>query len=138
MNACFGDTSYFLALLASGDENHAAARAWTDRSRNPIVTTEYVVLEVGNYLSPPPSRAIFGALLRALRSDPRITIVPASSELLRRGSELYLDRSDKSWSLTDCISFVVMGDTTLTVALTTDHHFEQAGFKALLRQTTAE
>jgi uncharacterized protein len=43
-----------------------------------------------------------------------------------------LSRRDKEWSLTDCISFVVMKERGLTEALTADHHFEQAGFKALL------
>jgi predicted nucleic acid-binding protein len=40
---------------------------------------------------------------------------------------------DKEWSLVDCISFVVMTDRKLTDALTGDHHFEQAGFNALLK-----
>ena len=51
-----------------------------------------------------------------------------------RGFDLYARRPDKSWSLTDCISFVVMTDRGLTEALTGDHHFEQAGFRALLRE----
>lgn len=53
--------------------------------------------------------------------------------LWRRGLGLYAARPDKAWSLTDCISFVVMTDRGLTEALTGDHHFEQAGFRALLR-----
>jgi predicted nucleic acid-binding protein len=44
----------------------------------------------------------------------------------------YESRPDKAWSLTDCISFVVMNQHGLTEALTGDHHFEQAGFTALL------
>jgi predicted nucleic acid-binding protein len=43
-------------------------------------------------------------------------------------------RPDKWWSLTDCISFIVMQQEGLTEALTTDHHFEQAGFKILLKK----
>ncbi len=42
-------------------------------------------------------------------------------------------RLDKDWSLTDCISFAVMQERSLTEALTSDHHFEQAGFTALLK-----
>jgi len=53
--------------------------------------------------------------------------------LFDRGCELYISRSDKEWSLTDCISFVVMRREELTDALTADRHFEQAGFSALLR-----
>ena len=47
---------------------------------------------------------------------------------------MHKERSDKSWSLTDCISFVVMGEHGITDALTGDRHFEQAGFRALLRE----
>ncbi len=58
--------------------------------------------------------------------------MPVSESLLRRGIELYRDRPDKHWSLTDCISFVAMRDHGVTVALTADRHFVQAGFAALL------
>jgi len=46
--------------------------------------------------------------------------------------ELYRERPDKNWSLTDCLSFVVMERRRVTEALTTGHHFEQAGLKALM------
>ena len=60
-------------------------------------------------------------------------IIPATADLFDRGVQLYAERADKEWSLTDCISFVVMADEGLADALTGDHHFEQAGFKALLK-----
>jgi predicted nucleic acid-binding protein len=62
-----------------------------------------------------------------------VAIVASSRELFRRGFDLYADRPDKEWSLTDCISFVVMTDRRITDALTGDHHFEQAGFVAILK-----
>jgi hypothetical protein len=58
--------------------------------------------------------------------------MPSSNELFAAGVELYATRPDKEWSLTDCISFVVMEREGLTDALTGDRHFEQAGFKVLL------
>lgn len=58
--------------------------------------------------------------------------MPASRALLEEGISLYAARPDKDWSVTDCISFVVMRDEGMTHALTGDRHFEQAGFKALL------
>lgn len=61
-----------------------------------------------------------------------MTIVPATQELFDRGFAIYSSRPDKAWSLTDCISFVVMEEHGLTEALTGDCHFEQAGFVALL------
>lgn len=132
MNVCFGDTSYFLALLIPGDANHAAAHAWAARSRNPIVTTEFVVVEVANFLSPPGTRGLLAGFLQALHSDVRLTLLAASSDQLSQGCDLYLARRDKSWSLTDCISFEIMRQRNITDALTADRHFEQAGFTILL------
>ena len=60
-------------------------------------------------------------------------ILPAETTLWERGLSLYLQRRDKDWSLTDCISFAAMQEEGLTEALTGDHHFEQAGFTVLLR-----
>jgi predicted nucleic acid-binding protein len=64
--------------------------------------------------------------------DARIEVVPATDELFRRGVELYRQRPDKDWPLTDCLSFVAMDDHQVTDALTGDAHFHQAGFAALL------
>jgi uncharacterized protein len=51
-----------------------------------------------------------------------------------RASKLFAERSDKGWSLTDCISIALMQERGLTQALTTDRHFEQAGFNVLLKR----
>jgi predicted nucleic acid-binding protein len=72
------------------------------------------------------------ALIDRLRSDPSLTIVPTSELLFGRGLQLYSARQDKEWSLTDCISFIVMEEYGIHDALTGDHHFEQAGFHAVL------
>ena len=58
-------------------------------------------------------------------------------ELYRRAFELFTDRPDKDWSLTDCASFVVMEERQIRGALTPDEHFIQAGFWALMREPTA-
>ena len=97
MNTGFADTSYFLALLIPADVNHAAARRWAETHGIPLITSEYVLVEVGNYLSPVPARRLFGQFRRALLSDSRMAVVPASSDLLARGSELYETRLDKPW-----------------------------------------
>jgi predicted nucleic acid-binding protein len=67
-----------------------------------------------------------------LQNDPNTVIVEASHDSFVRGVELFAARPDKSWSLTDCTSFVVMEDHGIREALTGDHHFEQAGYVALL------
>lgn len=57
-----------------------------------------------------------------------------TEELYRRGFDLFRNRMDKEWGLTDCISFIIMEDFGIKKALTTDEHFLQNGFKALLRE----
>jgi predicted nucleic acid-binding protein len=66
-----------------------------------------------------------------IRQDARIDVVPHSGELSLAAFRLFTDRTDKDWSLTDCLSFVVMGRRGIMEALTADHHFEQAGFEAV-------
>jgi len=98
------------------------------------VTTEWILTELADGLSGVSDRQAFIDFHSALRGDAAVKIIPSNSELFAAGVELYAERSDKEWSLTDCISFVVMKRDGLTDALTGDHHFEQAGFRALLRR----
>jgi predicted nucleic acid-binding protein len=63
----------------------------------------------------------------------KVEIVPSTSDLFRRGADFFSARPDNEWSLTDCISFVVMNEPAINDALTKDHHFEQAGFRILLK-----
>jgi type I restriction enzyme R subunit len=65
--------------------------------------------------------------------NPNITVVPQTRDLFRRAVDRYENRGDKEWSLTDCASFLVMEELGIKEALAHDHHFEQAGFTALLR-----
>lgn len=69
----------------------------------------------------------------ALERDPQVEIVLITDELYREAMALFCSRLDKDWGLIDCLSFIVMKERGLSDALTTDEHFEQAGFLALLR-----
>lgn len=129
----FVDTSYFLALLNSQDEFHQQAMSLADQIDSKLVTTEAVLTEIGNALAKPQWRELAVDTLNDLRDDDDVEILSISPELFSKALKFYSSRMDKEWGLTDCISFVVMKNRKLTVALTTDHHFEQAGFKALLR-----
>jgi predicted nucleic acid-binding protein len=60
-------------------------------------------------------------------------VIGHDERLYDAGIELYRLRPDKDWSLTDCISFVVMAKRGISAALPADRHFEQAGFTALLK-----
>lgn len=131
MNALFADTFFYLALLQDADPAHKQALA-ESRSNRRIVTTEFILLELGNACARAEDHSDFLALVEGMRASPRITIVPLDSELLNRGFQRMAERPDKDWSLTDCISFLVMEDMQLTEALTGDSHFAQAGFKVIL------
>jgi len=133
MSRVFADTSYFLALLNPSDELHQHALQRTGELQDSIVTTEWVLTEVANFLRSPENRPLFLALLDDLRDAPRAKIERASGDSFDKGVALYRERKDKEWSLTDCISFVVMRENKIKEALTGDHHFEQAGFVVLLK-----
>jgi uncharacterized protein len=132
MTPVFADTSFLLALLGRADQRHKQAVAWSRALHRPLLTTEYIVLEVGNNLIRGADRALFVEFFARLRADRRTEVVPASAEWLNAGVNLFTARPDQTWSLTDCISFSVMTQRKLTDALTADRHFEQAGFRALL------
>ena len=133
MTPVFADTLYYLALFSRDDSWHEAAVGWSQQHARPVVLTEFVLIEVGSAFSRGRARVRFVELVRSLRSDSTTTIVAASSDLFDRGLQLFSERGDKDWSLTDCISFVVMRDRGITEAITADHHFEQAGFTILLK-----
>ena len=133
MTAVFGDTSFFVALINSRDQHHQRALHLNASLAAPMVTTAWVLLEFANGIAKSQSRRDFGGTLNKLRSQPDAEIIPPDQALFDRGCELYISRPDKEWSLTDCISFVVMRERGITDALTNDHHFEQAGFRILLK-----
>ena len=133
MARCFADTSYYIAPVNPDDETHELALNLTSEFEGEIVTTGWVLNELANHLVRPPNRALFLDMLAQMRADPSVTIVPMTQETFDRGLALYAERLDKSWSVTDCISFLVMEELTIADALTSDHHFEQAGFKVLLK-----
>ncbi len=133
MKAVFADTSFYLAVLNPRDLAHAKAMQVGDRIERPVLLSDFILLELGNALSGAGQRELFSRLVSHLRSHPNVRIIPASRELLDRGLALFSRRADKEWSLTDCTSFLLMQEEGLTEALTADHHFEQAGFEALLR-----
>lgn len=133
----FADTGFFIAQLKPRDELHRRARDWVlwiARNQTQILTTEFVLIELGDALSAPADRAKYHAALSQLLGTKQIEIVAASPDWFQKGIALHKARPDKEWSLTDCLSFVVMQERGVARALAYDHHFEQAGFEALLRR----
>jgi uncharacterized protein len=132
MNAVFADTFYYLALANEHDTAHAKAVGLSHSLPIRLITTAWVLTEVADAMASPGQRLIFLNMLEGLQQDSGVTIIPPTEEWFDRGINLYARRPDKAWSLTDCISFVVMRQYGLSDALTGDRHFEQAGFRALL------
>jgi len=132
MKTVFADTSYYLALLHTDDARHMEAIGFSREASLRTVTTAWVLTEVANALSRASYRNAFVTMFQSLRFNPFVSIIPPSQEVFDLGLDLYAQRPDKDWSLTDCISFIVMQRHGLTDALTGDRHFQQAGFKALL------
>lgn len=130
----FLDTAFLLALWFTNDENHERAMRLYDTLPKDYVTTEYVLVEFLDATSKTSSRQVGLMTVKAIRADHRFFVVPASTELLEDGMSLYGERPDKEWGITDCISFVLMRRHALNEALTADRHFQQAGFRALLRE----
>lgn len=132
--ALFVDTVYWLALMNPNDTWHRRALDWAALISEPLVTTDAVLTEVADAFCRVDRRRWAVEAIRNIQADPEITSVPGGSDLFTRALDLYASRPDKDWSLTDCISFVVMNDQGLERALTADLHFVQAGFQALLRE----
>lgn len=133
MSRVFADTHFYIAILSRGDAAHTQAkRLFSQGGFTEVVTTAGVLLELADGMSGVRERERCARFIARLRAS-ETKVIPLSDRLIERGLLLYAERLDKEWSLTDCISFVVMADEGLTEALTGDKHFEQAGFAALLK-----
>ncbi len=132
MNSIFADTSFYIGLAGARDQYHPSARRILSTHLGGYVTTTAVLLEVGNFLAARQSRAEFTRLMRILTSSGQVEIVAIDDALWSRGLELYAARTDKDWSLTDCLSFLVMDRKKIREAATSDRHFQQAGFEVLM------
>jgi hypothetical protein len=130
------DTPYFVALLDPRDNLHRRAEALTRtlaEEEAKMLTTDAIVLELGNYFARGPLRPHAARWIAALRADAGWDIVALERGLLARAEARYRDHLDKNWSLTDCHSMELMRDRRMRDVATSDVGFEQAGFRCLLR-----
>ena len=119
MNAAFLDTGYLIALAMAQDEHHAAAHThWSGvlERNSSLVTTSYVFAEVVTFLNRRGHHAKAMEVGDALLGSREIECVAVDERLFLEGWQLLRGHADKRWSLTDCISFVVMRELELTVA----------------------
>jgi len=131
----FLDTSFIVALENRKDPHHHRAKE-LDREllgEGCLSLLHWgILLKIGDGYARVDRRAKAFDLIDRLLNEERYRIVPLTEELVQQGLELYRQRPDKDWGLTDCISFVLMNAERVVEALTADNHFRQAGFKALL------
>ncbi|HEY7219962.1 MAG TPA: PIN domain-containing protein [Candidatus Binatia bacterium] len=130
------DAAYYIAMLNPQDDLHDRAMSVSRSLGDCIfVTTEMILTEVLNYFAERGAmpRQLAANFVQQIRQDPNTRVVPQTSAQFEDALELYRSRPDKEWSHTDCASFRVMEQEDIAEALTYDRHFEQAGFKALLR-----
>jgi uncharacterized protein len=136
MNAVFADTFYWIALTNVQDLAHEKAKSFT-RATNPtkICTTEEVLIEYLNYFAGwgPRFRQQAATNVQNMVDSETVRIIPQTTVSFREGFSLYRSRLDKGYSLTDCVSMQTMRSEGIIDALTNDAHFEQDGFRALLR-----
>ena len=135
MRSVFADAFHYLAVLLPTDDLHASAmRVARSLDDAHVVTTDPVLTEVLAYVSErgPVARTKAVAMIDALRDDAAVTIVRQTPELFDAGLNLYRRRTDKGYSLTDCMSMIVCQQFDVRDVLTHDRHFEQEGFTILL------
>lgn len=128
----FLDTSGLLCFFDEKDSRHTAAVRLV-KSSNLFVTSNYVLAEFAPLCQTRKlNRENTLEFIRVLKKNPLIEVVWIDENLHQRGFELSEQRLDKSYSLCDAVSFVIMREREIAEALTTDKHFEQEGFIKLL------
>jgi len=132
INKIFIDTLFVVALINKCDQYHEIAERLSEYYEGqPFITTDAVLLEIGNALS----RNFKGQAVQVIEdliSSDDVEVIHLTSNLFKEAFELYKRYQDKQWGLVDCISFVVMKEHSIQAALTCDRHFVQAGFQALM------
>lgn len=129
----FLDTFALIAWVHARDAAHAIVKAYLDLFSGRIVTTDWILLEFADAFAKASVKPHALKTIERIRQHPMFEVVPCTPAIFQAGYTLYANRTDKDWSLTDCISFAVMTQRGLTDALTADVHFEQAGFRAIFR-----
>jgi uncharacterized protein len=132
VNSIFLDASYLLAVELVSDQVHSRAVAhWTQTiaaSRPAFATTTFVLNEVVTYLNSRRLHAKACEVGDRLLISPNVRLYSVDDALFEQGWQFMKQHDDKTYSLTDCISFVLMRQVGIQTAFTFDHHFQQAGF----------
>jgi predicted nucleic acid-binding protein len=131
----FVDTSAWLALVDPADAHYSEAREFEEGLRRgahgKLVTSDFVLDETITIVRDKAGMARARDLSRALLDSPNVHVLRVGESQFRDALGLLFSHEDKSWSLTDCTSFVLMRGMEIDSAFTFDSDFRQAGFAAL-------
>ncbi len=135
MKKVFVDTSDIVAILHPRDQLHEKAlQVEKELGKVQKVTSELILIEVLNYFCEfrTDIKNLVVMVVNRYLTNGKIEIVPSSSEQFQTGFDFYAARLDKGYSLTDCVSMILMREQNINEILTNDDHFEQEGFRILL------
>lgn len=130
----FVDTSAWYPLADRSHPDHGAvvdvlSQRIRDGAR--VVTTNLVVAETHALLLRRGGREAALRFLGEVHSDP-LVVEASTPDVEQRAISEWLARYEgQDFTLTDAVSFVVMGDRGIREALALDHHFATAGFVRL-------
>ena len=135
MKSVFADSHYWIAMVNPNDSWAKIAKAArASLGEVFIVTTDEVLTEFLAALSRGEHmRKQAAKMVRAILENPNVKVIPQTRESFLKGLTFYENRSDKEYSMTDCISMNVMKAESLAKVLTNDRHFEQEGFTVLIK-----
>jgi len=131
----FADTSALYAFVDKNDANHVVAREAVTRlarAGRRIVATDYIITEAINLANARGGAAVAIRVLDLIEQSAGIRVEWIGVDRFDAAKAFFRKHSDHGYSFTDCTSFVVMRELRLTEALTTDHHFVEAGFRSLI------
>jgi predicted nucleic acid-binding protein len=131
------DTNGWFALLNRQDRLHElAVSTFADilRTGGKLLVTDWIISETGNGLARTPARQSFRSAVATVLNDPRSILVMIDERRMRQAIDRYDERPDRSWGLVDCSKMLIMEEFGATEAFTSDQHFQQAGFVALLQR----
>jgi predicted nucleic acid-binding protein len=134
MKIIFADSFYWIALLSPKDTWHSRVIEWSQSYPDvSLVITDGIIDEIFAHFSKQGDilRGKVIELYQNILDEPNIQLIAYNQELRQAGIELYKKRPDKGYSLTDCISMVIMKKLNISEVLTNDKYFSQEGFTIL-------
>ena len=132
----FIDTSFVVAALSVSDSFHALAIKQSEDlfSNYEVWITDAILFEVGNTFSK-VNRKLGAGFIESCYEESDTFLIHTDPDLLSKAISMFTQYLDKNWSLTDCLSFIVMKENDISIAYSSDHHFEQAGFQYTLKNS---